>query len=161
MRLLLIRHADAGDRDAAQWPDDTHRPLTPRGERRHRKVSKRLRKLGLVPTLLLTSPWRRAWQTAEITAEEVNCPAPVATEALATPPTIARIGSAIGSRPPDAVVALVGHEPWLSELAARLLTGKADGMAIDFPKSGVLGLSMDSIGAGTAELEFFLRPKVE
>ena len=145
----------------SRWPDDTQRPLTPKGERRHRKVGKRLRRLGLVPTLLLTSPWRRAWQTAEITAEEMNCPAPVATEALATPPTIARISGAIGTRPHDAIIALVGHEPWLSELAARLLTGKADGMAIDFPKSGVMGLSVDTLGAGNAVLDFFLRPKAE
>ncbi len=159
MRLLLIRHADAGDQDPTRWPDDSQRPISPRGERRHRKVAKRLRKMDLVPTLLLTSPWRRAWQTAELMARELDCPAPVATDALAAPPTLARISGAIGQRADDAIVALVGHEPWLGELAARLLAGRADALAIDFPKSGVLGLEVDTLAAGTAVLDFFLRPK--
>jgi phosphohistidine phosphatase len=159
VKLLLIRHADAGERDPERWPDDTQRPLTGKGEKRHAKVARRLARKGCRPSLLLTSPWRRAWQTAEITAEELNSPAPIATDTLASPPSLGRIASAIGARKEDAVVLLVGHEPWMSELAARLLTGQPNGMNIDFPKSGVLGLSLEQVKPGAATLEFFLRPK--
>jgi phosphohistidine phosphatase len=161
MRLLLIRHADAGERDPARWPDDTHRPVSAKGKKRHRRVARRLRRRGLAPGVLFTSPWLRAWQTAELTAAVTGCPGPVRCEALAAPPDVAALARAVGPRDPDALVALVGHEPWLGELAALLLTGEAHGLAIDFPKSGVLALGAESMVPGGAVLEFFLRPKEE
>lgn len=159
MKLLLIRHADAGERDAQRWPDDRDRPITEKGEQRQEKMAKRLRKLGLKPVLLLSSPWKRAWQTAEITAEVLGCHAPVASDPLAASPSLTRIANAIGHRGADDVVALVGHEPWMSELAARLLTGQPSGVNIDFPKSGVMLLEAAQVKPGAAALEMFLRPK--
>lgn len=159
MKLLLIRHADAGERDPDRWPDDRDRPITSKGERRHEKMAKRLRKFGLKPVLLLASPWKRAWQTAEITREVLECPAPVAAEALAAAPALTRIANAVGTRSDGDVVALVGHDPWMSELAGRLLTGQPHGLNIDFPKSGVMVLELEAIKPGAATLEMFLRPK--
>lgn len=159
MKLLLIRHADAGERDVERWPDDRDRPITDKGERRQAKMAKRLRKLGFTPVLLLSSPWKRAWQTAEITSEVLGCHAPVASETLAAAPSLTRIANAIGSRAGDDVIALVGHEPWMGELAARLLTGQPNGVNIDFPKSGVMGLELVAVKPAAATLEFFLRPR--
>jgi phosphohistidine phosphatase len=159
MQLLIIRHADAGERDPARWPDDTRRPISSRGRKRHRKVARRLRRRALVPTLLLASPWLRAWETAEITAAETGSPAPVACEALADTPDLDMLATAIGEPGPDAIVALVGHEPWTGELASLLLTGDANGMQLDFAKSGVIGLELDAFESGSAVLSFFLRPK--
>lgn len=159
MQLLLIRHADAGDRDPSLWPDDTLRPLTDKGRRRHRRVARRLRRRDLVPTLLLASPWLRAWQTAVITTELTRGAAPLASPALAEAPDLARLAAAIGTPDPDAVVALVGHEPWLSQLAALLLTGEPGGLVLDFPKSGVLGLEADQLAPAAATLRFFWRPR--
>jgi phosphohistidine phosphatase len=159
VKLLLIRHADAGERDVQRWPDDRDRPITEKGERRQEKVARRLRKLGLKPVLLLSSPWKRAWQTAEITCEVLGCHAPVASDTLADAPTLTRIANAIGTRGEDEVVALVGHEPWMSELASRLLTGQPNGVNIDYPKSGVMLLDIPSIKPGAGTLEFFLRPR--
>ncbi len=161
MRILIIRHADAGDRDSSIWPDDSLRPLSPRGRKRHRRVARRLRKQELVPTLLLASPWLRAWQTAEITSAITGCSSAMACEALAQSPDLERIGAAIGRPEPSAIVALVGHEPWTGELVSLLLTGSPSQLAIDFPKSGVVGLDTDAIVGGQAVLEFFLRPKGE
>jgi hypothetical protein len=47
----------------------------------------------------------------------------------------------------------------MSELASLLLTGRREAVRLDFPKSGVLGLEMRRIEAGSAVLRFFLRPK--
>lgn len=161
MQLLIIRHADAGDRDPSLWPDDSLRPLSPKGRKRHRRVARRLRRRGLLPTLLLSSPWLRAWQTAELTASVTGCPAPVACDALADTPDVAPIAAAIGKQDPGAIVAIVGHEPWTGELASLLLTGDPHRLAVDFPKSGVIGLEAEEVAAGRAVLEFFLRPKGE
>ena len=158
MRLLLIRHADAGDRNPARWADDTERPLSERGRKRHTRVAKRMRRQGLVPDLLLSSPWLRAWQTSALTADVVGCEPPTACAALAAPPVLAAIAKAIGATTGDRLVALVGHEPWLGELAALLLVGE-NHLAIDFAKSAVLGLRTERIGPGGATLEFFWRPK--
>jgi phosphohistidine phosphatase len=156
--LLLIRHAEAANRDQDRWPDDTTRPLVGKGRKRHRRMARRLRRRGLVPRLLLASPLLRAWETAEITAEETGSPPPVSCEALAGPPQLERIATAIGRRDDDAVVGLVGHEPWLGELASLLLVG--DGrLAVDFPKSGVLGLRLERVAAGAGTLDFFMRPR--
>lgn len=159
MQIILIRHADAGDRDAALWPDDTDRPMSAKGAKRHRRALKRLRRAELLPTLLLASPWTRAWQTAELTSEVLGAPPPVRCPALAAPPDLGELNAAVGPQPPDAIIALVGHEPWLGELAGLLLTGDSGGVAIDFPKSGILGLHAEQFTAGSASLEFFWRPK--
>jgi len=161
VQLLIVRHADAGDRDPSLWPDDTLRPVSSRGRKRHRRVARRLRRRGLVPSLLLSSPWLRAWETAELTASVAGSPAPVACDALVGTPDLARIAAAIGRADASAIVALVGHEPWTGELASLLLAGDAHRLAIDFPKSGVLGLELEELSAGSAVLEFFLRPKGE
>ncbi len=49
---------------------------------------------------------------------------------------------------PEAIVAMVGHSPWMEELAAILLGGSARCTRIDFPKSGVMGIDLDQVAAG-------------
>ena len=87
MLLLLIRHADAGDRDAERWPDDRDRPLTDKGRKTQRKVSRWLGEHRLAPTKVLTSPWARAAETAKILVDELHLPQPpMPCAALATSP---------------------------------------------------------------------------
>jgi phosphohistidine phosphatase len=161
MLLLLIRHAHAGERDPAQWPDDTQRPLTDKGRKVQREVSRFLRKRNLAPSLVLTSPWLRAMQTAEIVVEAARATQPpVPCEPLAADPDLVRLADFVGDQPPDAIVALVGHSPWMEELAALLLAGDAAGLRLDFPKSGVMGIDVEGMTAGEGELRFFVRPKM-
>ena len=161
MLLLLIRHANAGDRDPQRWPDDRDRPLTDKGRKTQRDVSRFLLKRDLVPTLVLTSPWSRAAETAEILVRELNLSKPpVPSDALGDNPDLARLAEDIGDPGPDAIVALIGHSPWMEELASLLLTGKAEGVRIDYPKSGVMGIEVEKPEAGTGELRLFLRPRM-
>jgi phosphohistidine phosphatase len=161
MILLLVRHAHAGDRDPERWPDDRDRPLTDKGRKTQRDVSRFLRKRDVVPTLVLASPWARAAETADILAGELALPnPPVPCLALATAPDLARLAEDIGDPGAEAVIALVGHSPWMEELAGLLLTGSGNGVRIDFPKSGVMGIEVEKPTEGTGELRFFLRPKM-
>ena len=159
MLLLLLRHADAGEHDPTRYPDDTLRELTPKGEKTQRAVSRWLRRHDLVPTLLLSSPWTRAWQTAAIVGETLELE-PQACEALAADPQIPALRRAVGLGDAARVVALVGHEPWLGRLGSLLLAGDAGRLTIDFPKSGVLGLETAELASARASLRFFLRPKL-
>jgi len=161
MLLLLVRHADAEERDPARWPDDSNRPLTERGRKIQADVSRFLRKRNLSPTLVLTSPWTRAVQTAEILVDvaRVGQP-PVPCEPLAGEPDLIRLQNFTGSQPGGAIVAMVGHSPWMEDLASLLLGGSTTGIRVDFPKSGVMGIEVDQLEPGSGELRFFLRPKM-
>jgi phosphohistidine phosphatase len=161
MLLLLVRHADAGNRDPDQWPDDRERPLTAKGRKVQRRVSKALGNFGLAPTHVLTSPWLRAAQTADVLTETLNLPhRPIPSEALAGPPELSRVADDIGEPGSDSIVALVGHSPWIEELAALLLTGEPAGLRMDYPKSGVMGIDLERPAAGAGELRFFVRSKM-
>jgi hypothetical protein len=70
----------------------------------------------------------------------------------------AALAAAIGEAGPGQRIALVGHEPWMSGLAAQLLTRSTSGLSIDFPKSGIMGIETDGLEPGEGTLRFFLRP---
>ena len=159
MLLLLNRHAHAGARDPAQWPDDHDRPLTEKGRKVQRDVARFLRKHDLTPHLVLTSPWARAVQTAEILVEVARVGAPpVPCEPLAAEPDLIRLQDFVGNQPGKAIVAMVGHSPWMEGLASLLLVGARADIRIDFPKSGVMGIQLERLEPGAGELRLFLRP---
>lgn len=161
MLLLLNRHANAGERDPAQWPDDRDRPLTDKGRKVQGQVSRWLRKRDLTPTLVLTSPWTRAAQTAEILVEIARvAQPPLPCEPLAEDPDLVRLQDHLGEQPGNAIIAMVGHSPWMEELAATFLGGSASSVRMDFPKSGVMGLELDRLEPGAGELRFFVRPRM-
>ena len=161
MILLLNRHANAGERDPAQWPDDRDRPLTDKGRKVQDEVSRWLRKRDLAPTLVLTSPWTRAAQTAAILVEVTRvAQPPVPCDPLADDPDLARLQDHVGEQPGNAIVAMVGHSPWMEELAAILLGGSESSVRMDFPKSGVMGIELAQLEPGAGELRFFVRPKM-
>ena len=161
MLLLLNRHAAAAERDPNQWPDDSLRPLTDKGRKVQSEVGRFLRKRDVAPQLVLTSPWLRARQTADILVEASRiAQPPVPCDPLADDPDLLSLTDHLGHQPPDAIVAMVGHSPWMEELAGILLGGSGSSLRIDFPKSGVMGIELDELAPGSGELRFFLRPKM-
>ena len=160
MLVILIRHAQAAEQDDAAYPDDTLRPLVPKGRRVHRQMARRLLKLGIVPDRVFSSPWKRAWQTARITVRELGIPRErrIRCDGLAEPPRVDAIAAEIGEIGAQETIALVGHEPWMSALGSLLLTGDSQGVRIDFPKSGVLGIEMERFEPGEGTLRFYLVP---
>lgn len=153
--LYLVRHAAAFEQDPAQWPDDGLRPLSPDGERSFRRAARGLRRLTDPPAIVLSSPFVRAWRTAEILTEEAAWPAPQALDELAQPvDSKAVLDAARGKAPGAPSVALVGHEPYLSELAAMLLGGAA----VEMKKGAVARLAMEA--GGSAELRWLVPPKI-
>jgi phosphohistidine phosphatase len=160
MQLLLIRHAQAAEQDAEAYPDDSLRPLVPKGRKVQRRMSRLLAKRGLLPSRIFSSPWKRAWQTAGVLAEETGLGRKrrIPCEALAAPPDLAELAIGVGEVRADETIALVGHEPWMSGLAGLLLAGSTTALAIAFPKSGVMGIEAPGFEAGRGTLEFFLTP---
>lgn len=124
MNLYVVRHAVAHERDADRWPDDARRPLTPEGEERFRRAAGGI--LRLVPDVgaVLSSPYVRAWRTAE-TLEQRGWPAPVPCKELEPDYPPHKVLDAFACYPDAESVAMVGHRPQLHELVSYLLTGDA------------------------------------
>jgi phosphohistidine phosphatase len=141
--LYLVRHASAYNRDAARWPDDSLRPLTPRGRKRFEAAARGARRLLATPDVVLSSPFVRAWSTAEILARDARWPAPRACDALAEHDILAVLAVLAEHRDAQAV-ALVGHEPDLSMFAGHLLrVASASAAAIAFRKGTVAHLRLE------------------
>ena len=154
VELLLVRHAIAFARDPDQWPDDGERPLSPEGEARCRKAARGLKSVQPAVELVLSSPYARAWQTAEILAEEAGWPSPEPCpelEAERRPSDAMRVLRAPSNRDRGSL-ALVGHEPNLSELASFLLTGAQSRLLIEMKKGGVACLAFDEAPAASKGL---------
>jgi phosphohistidine phosphatase len=160
MYLYLVRHAIAFNPDPATWPDDRERPLTDTGEKKFRRAARGLKELAPRVDLVLSSPLRRAWQTAEILFAKADWPEPIRFDELepARPP-----GQVVEALQPHAGVeslALVGHEPSLHELASYLLTGDPGSVRLTFKKGGVACLAFaEAPRAAAGELEWVVPPR--
>jgi phosphohistidine phosphatase len=133
MRLYLIRHAPAVPYGTPGIPDE-ERPLTPKGERRWKLSARGLARTLKRPGALLSSPLPRAWRTAEIASSAWRGPRPEPADVLASD-KLQEWESLLASRSALACVALVGHEPHLSSLLARLIGSEA--ARVPFKKGGV------------------------
>jgi phosphohistidine phosphatase len=161
--LYLVRHAAAFRKDPDRWPDDSRRPLTPEGEQEFRLATRGLARIVPRADVILSSPYQRAWQTAEILSELDSWPAPEPSPVLVassrrTSPEKATL--ALEDCADAKSVAVVGHKPRLQELAAYLLTGEGDGMQMKISKGSVTCIRFDGAPApGTGKLRWLLTPE--
>jgi len=161
MDLYLVRHAVAFSPDPTRWPDDGERPLTPEGEARFRKAARGIRRIVASIDVVLSSPLPRAWRTAELLVEEAGWPAPKPEPVLEAGRSPAEGIELMEPHLEVASLALVGHEPYLSELASILLTGRPTSLTMDVKKGGVAHLWLeDGLRRGTASLRWLVTPKV-
>ena len=161
MEIYLVRHAAASERDPDRWPDDSKRPLTPEGEKEFRLVSRGLARVVPRVDAILSSPYQRAWRTAEILSELDSWPAPEPSPVLepTLPPEKAAL--ALEGHAAASSVFVVGHRPGLHELAAYLLTGRSDGLELGLEKGGVACIGFDGAPVPSAgELRWLLTPEL-
>jgi len=157
MRLLIVRHAIAVPHGTPGVADND-RPLTPEGDLKFREAAKGLARILDRPEALLTSPWLRARQTAAIAATAWGGPEPKETKALATG-SFDALAEALDAHPEDATVAIFGHEPWVSELLARLV-GAKQSERLTFKKGGAALLDVPGRLAEGGSLVWYLTPKL-
>jgi len=159
MQLIVIRHGIAFERDPERWPDDRERPLTRRGVRRMRRAGPGFKRLVDPVGALLTSPWRRARETALILTETAGWPEPRELPELTPEHSPEQTLQAIAGATGDSI-ALVGHEPQLSALIAACLAGARAGTLGELRKGGAAALSFDAQPQlGAARLEWLLTPR--
>jgi phosphohistidine phosphatase len=166
MKLLIVRHADAGDAEefAKTGQADYLRPLSKKG---HKQMSAGVRGLlELVPScdLIVSSPFTRAAETAEhlrVAYEREAIETTPALEPTADPAHFelwmrehaeAELGGTV-----DVAIA-VGHEPHLSELTTWLISGR-DGSSVEMKKGGACLLAFDGpVRKASAVLRWLMGP---
>jgi phosphohistidine phosphatase len=147
MRLLLFRHGIAIDRDDPAAPEEAERFLTGKGRRRARRAVQGLARLDAAPERILTSPWRRAVETAEILRDrfDLHGDALVRDEALLPDADPLRILHRVVELE-EGEIALVGHAPHLD----RVLEELTDGAPL---------APLTKAGAACIEMESLVRPR--
>lgn len=158
LELYLIRHGIAADR-GEEYPDDSKRPLTSRGIARLKKEAKALDDLAVAFDLIITSPLVRARQTADVLAESLKAKPQVTTsDSLAPAGTPAAVMQEIGKHARKASIALVGHEPNLGELAARLIGARTP---FAFKKGAICRIDFEVLPPkGLGQLQWFVPPRM-
>jgi phosphohistidine phosphatase len=150
MDLYLIRHATAEQPQDGQA--DSERKLTLKGFDQAKQLRKTLQALEVHLDCVISSPWRRARQTAsalESVADRLET-----SELMAQTPGQALLKMINEASSQQASLALVGHQPWMGALTSLLLTGSVDAArAFAFKKSSLYALEFTP---GDCYLKFVL-----
>ena len=157
--LYLIRHGLAAER-GENYPDDTKRPLTTRGIQRLKRAGKALVAMDAAFDVILTSPLVRTRQTAEALASSFREPPPIVNAPSLAPGGThnAIVDDLAKQSHRRKKIAIVGHEPGIGELAARLLGLRKP---IEFKKGAICRIDVTALPpTGNGQLKWFLTPRI-
>jgi phosphohistidine phosphatase len=157
LRIYILRHGIA--EDAPAGGSDADRALTQEGKQKLRRVLARARDAGVCPDVILTSPLKRAIETATLAAGVLNVKEElVQTKALLPGGSPERVWHEIREQTVDEVL-VAGHEPLLSRVVAFLLGCPA--LRVNMKKAALVSIEMETISAQPrASLNWMVTPKV-
>jgi phosphohistidine phosphatase len=161
MNIYFMRHGIAAPATHPGLLLDRQRSLTARGKSRIRKIAAAMKAMGLSFDCILSSPLRRARQTADIVARELSARDQlILTGTLAAGQREAAVLKFLaGMKPRPKNVLLVGHEPQLSGLVSLCLAGTLE-LRLELKKGGLCKLVVHSWVPGQrAVLAWLLTPK--
>jgi phosphohistidine phosphatase len=160
MKLYILRHASAVDRDPDEYPDDSQRPLTREGHEKMMKIAYALRKLDKRIDLILSSPALRARETAEIVRKQLHLKKDrlILIDQLSPLGDLSKLIEEILLKYDFDRIVLVGHEPDLSMLISMLISGDTT-LSVTMKKGGICCLNVEQLAAGKcATLEWLINP---
>lgn len=155
MEIYLLRHGLAGD--PGTWAgDDSQRPLTNEGRKRMLRTGDTLAALKIKPQLILSSPLRRAIETAQLAARAMDA-MPIMHQDVRLSPgfDIDALRLILEDHPDIDTLMLVGHEPDFSMLAGAICGGE-----VVMKKGGLARLTITDREALKGQLVWLLPPKV-
>ncbi len=143
MEIYLFRHGIA--EDAKVGRADSSRALTDEGRKKTAEVVKTARRAGVAPSLIVSSPYLRAMETARIAAEGFGYSGEiVSTEALVPHGSPGNVWAELRDYRDETAVLLAGHEPLLSQLAAYLLA--SPGLRVEMKKAAMMRIDVAGMG---------------
>jgi phosphohistidine phosphatase len=144
MEIYILRHGVAEDGQPGQ--PDAERALTPDGRKKLRNVLRTAAAAGVAPSLILTSPYKRALQTAQLAAEILDYKGELLrTKALEPASSPKTVWDEIRVHKDEAQILLAGHEPLFSRLTAYLLGSPS--LQVDFKKGAIACVEIERFGA--------------
>jgi phosphohistidine phosphatase len=161
MDLYILRHGIAVEPETPGYKTDFERPLTADGEQKVHRIAKAMRNLELSFDLVLSSPYVRACETAEIIVKAFSLQKKLELrDSLSVEGNPRELIAELRARAPvPGSLLLVGHEPYLSTLTGLLLTGTAKPCVI-LKKGGLCKLAIDDLRIGRcAQLGWLLTPR--
>jgi phosphohistidine phosphatase len=158
MQLYILRHGIA--EDGKPGGNDADRALTTEGKKKLREILQVAKKAGVSPTLIISSPYRRAIESAQVAVEVLGYKDKVLeTNALIPTSDPKPVWEEIRVHKSESQLMLVGHEPLLSMLIGYLLA--APSLSIDLKKGALVRIDFDSFGAQPhGVLKWMLVPKL-
>jgi phosphohistidine phosphatase len=160
MQLYIVRHGIAVDREDPNCPPDPDRFLTQEGVEKARQVAKGVAVVGVAPDLLFSSPYLRAFQTAEIFAAELEYPKTKIrkTELLLPGAEPLQLFRELSKDKELSAVFLFGHAPHLDDLIATSLGSNHH--ITSLKKSGVALIELKRLVPPSGELIWLATPKL-
>lgn len=144
MDLYLMQHGEAASEE-----EDPARPLTDAGRDAVRRVAARAEAAGVRVERVVHSGKLRAEQTAGLLAERVAPGVEVRQrDGLAPKDPVDPVAQWLRGESGGASLAVVGHLPFLDQLAALLLTGREDAAVVRFHPGGLVRLEPRDAGDG-------------
>ncbi|MDZ7706130.1 MAG: phosphohistidine phosphatase SixA [Trueperaceae bacterium] len=157
--LYIVRHAKAADR-GPKYPDDSVRPLVKAGRRQALDLARLLEKMDVSLGRVGSSPYTRALETAEPLKTRLPKGQGIETLEPLANGDHDRLLTLLNETYEDTMsAALVGHKPFVGELASYLLTGNSGVMDIAFKKAMVMVLA-GGLEPGRMRLTMALPPKL-
>ena len=158
MEICLFRHGIAFDAMDPACPPDPERPLTDEGRVRTRAAALGLRRLGVQPEAIWSSPYLRATETAEIARDVLLAPgAPIhRTRALEPLREADEVFTELAAAGISSVLC-AGHAPHLDEALAFGL-GLEDASFTRLKKAGAACLQWSGTG-GRGQLLWLMTPR--
>lgn len=160
MQLYIVRHGIAIDREDPKCPADPERYLTEDGIKKTKQVAEGVAALGATADLLLTSPYVRANQTAELFAHALDYPRQKIreTDLLLPGGEPSLLFRELSKDKQSASVFLFGHAPQLDELIAAALGLK--NQITSLKKAGVALMELRRISPPSGQLVWLAPPKL-
>ena len=157
MILYFLRHASAGD-SLSDPKKDRKRPLDQTGIKQSHSMGRALAALQVQPEIILSSPLRRATQTASLVANELGYENKIQIEAALTPEASYSdfIDMLRRSATAESVI-VVGHNPNLSDFLGKTIGGRSSPADIDLKKGSVARVEMRRSGG---RLTWYFTPKM-
>jgi len=162
IRIYLVRHGIALDHEDRGDLDDDDRPLTAKGRRRFRRTARAFARLGEPLDFIFTSPLARAVQTAELLAAAMKQDEVGVLEDLRPDGGIGKLLSETGRRvKDDQSVALVGHDPQMSQLVAALADlSREESGRVNFRKGAIVRIDVGALpSARPTQPKWWMKPR--
>jgi phosphohistidine phosphatase len=144
MEIYLLRHGIA--ENARPGVKDADRELTSEGRQKLQRVLKRAKNADVDPDVILSSPYRRAVETAEIAASTLGYRGKIVeTKALVPNAGPKEAWDEIRARKTENSILLASHEPLMSAMTAFLLGCPT--LVVDMKKAALVRVDCESLGA--------------